>query len=120
MHVNEVKYFDAIPIDSYGSGFFRIEGKILKSGIVCSRSGVSLWTGYEDFNILEELQYKIDVLFVGTGNEICQVPESFRKRLQEIDLALEIMSTPSACRTYNVLLSEGRRIAIAALPVDER
>ena len=36
MHVNEVKYFDAIPIDSYGPGFFRIEGKILKSGIVCS------------------------------------------------------------------------------------
>tara|TARA_B000000565_G_scaffold38109_1_gene25378 strand:- start:227 stop:589 length:363 start_codon:yes stop_codon:yes gene_type:complete len=120
MHVNEVKYFDAIPIDSYGPGFFRIEGKILKSGIVCSRSGVYSWKGYKDLNILEELQYKIDVLFVGTGNEICQVPESFRKRLQEIDLALEIMSTPSACRTYNVLLSEGRRIAIAALPVDER
>ena len=59
------------------------------------RSGVSSWTGYKDLNILEELQYKIDVLFVGTGNEICQVPESFRKRLQEIGLALEIMSTPS-------------------------
>ncbi len=120
MHVNEVKYFDAIPIDSYGPGFFRIEGKILKSGIVCSRSGVYSWKGYKDLNILEELQYKIDVLFVGTGNEICQVPESFRKRLEEIGLALEIMSTPPACRTYNVLLSEGRRIAIAALPVDER
>jgi len=120
MHVNEVKFFDAIPIDSYGPGFFRIEGKIIKNGIVCSRSGVSSWTGYKDFNILEELQNKIDVLFVGTGNEICHVPESFCKRLQEIGLALEIMSTPSACRTYNVLLSEGRRIAIAALPVDER
>ena len=35
--------------------------------------------GYKDLNILEELQYKIDVLFVGTGNEICQVPESFVK-----------------------------------------
>ena len=70
MHVNEVKYFDAIPFDSYGPGFFRIEGKILKSGIVCSRSGVSSWAGYKDFNILEELQNKIDVLFIGTGNEI--------------------------------------------------
>ena len=53
MHVNEVKYFDAIPIDSYGPGFFRIEGKILKSGIVCSRSGVYSWKGYKDLNILE-------------------------------------------------------------------
>ena len=63
MHVNEVKYFDAIPIDSYGPGFFRIEGKILKSGIVCSRSGVSSWKGYKDLNILEELQYKICLLY---------------------------------------------------------
>ena len=120
MHVNEVKFFDAIPIDSYGPGFFRIEGKIIKSGIVCSRSGASSWTGYEDLTNLKKLQNNIDVLFVGTGNEICQVPEIFRKRLQEIGLTLEIMSTPSACRTYNVLLSEGRRIAVAALPVDER
>ena len=120
MHVNEVKFFDAIPIDSYGPGFFRIEGKIIKSGIVCSRFDVSPWTGYKDLNILEELQNKIDVLFIGTGNEICQVPESFCKKLREIGLAMEIMSTPSACRTYNVLLSEGRRIAIAAIPVDRR
>jgi uncharacterized protein len=27
------------------------------------------------------------------------------------------MNSPAACRTYNVLLSEGRRIALAVLPV---
>ena len=120
MQVDEVKYFDVIPIDSYGPGFFRVGGKIFKSGIVCSSTGVSSWGGYKDFSSLKNLGNKIDVLFLGTGNEICQVPESFSKRLEEIGLALEILSTPSACRTYNVLLSEGRRIAIAALPVDER
>ena len=120
MHVNEVKFFDVIPIDSYGPGFFRVEGKVLKSGIVCSRTGVSSWEGYEDFSNLENLQNKIDVIFIGTGNEISQIPEYFSKRVEKIGLALEIMSTPSACRTYNVLLSEGRRIAIAALPVEER
>lgn len=120
MHVNEVKFYDVIPIDSYGPGFFRVEGKVLKSGIVCSSSGVFLWKGYEDFTCLENLQNKIDVIFIGTGNEIYQIPEYFRKRIQKIGLALEIMSTPSACRTYNVLLSEGRRIAVAALPVEGR
>ena len=119
MHVNEVKFFYVIPIDSYGPGFFRVEGKILKSGIVCSGSGVFLWEGYEDFSNLENLQNKIDVIFIGTGNEISQIPEYFSKRMEKIGLALEIMSTPSACRTYNVLLSEGRRIAIAVLPVEE-
>ena len=120
MHVNEVKFFDVIPIDSYGPGFFRVEGKVLKSGIVCSGSGVFLWKGYEDFSCFENLRNRIDVVFIGTGNEIYQIPEFFRTRIEKMGLALEIMSTPSACRTYNVLLSEGRRIAIAALPVEER
>jgi uncharacterized protein len=48
------------------------------------------------------------------------VPENFNKAAEKIGLNLEIMSTPSACRTYNVLLSEGRRIAIAALPIEGR
>lgn len=120
MHVNEVKFFDVIPIDSYGPGFFRVEGKVLKSGIVCSGSGVFLWEGYQDFSSLENLRNKIDVIFIGTGNEINQIPEYFSKSIENIGLALEIMSTPSACRTYNVLLSEGRRIAIAAMPIEGR
>ena len=120
MHVNEVKFFDVIPIDSYGPGFFRIEGKIFKSGIVCSSFGISSWQGYEDFNNLKKLENKIDVIFVGTGHEICHLPEDFSKAVEKIGLNMEIMSTPSACRTYNALLSEGRRIAIAALPVEER
>jgi len=38
--------------------------------------------------------------------------------LEEIGIGVEVMSSPSACRTYNILLSEGRRIAAALLPVD--
>ena len=53
MHVNEVKYFDVIPIDSYGPGFFRVGGKIFKGAIVCSSFGVSSWGGYKDFNSLK-------------------------------------------------------------------
>ena len=71
-------------------------------------------------SILKNLENKIDVLFLGTGHEICHIPEDFRKTIEKMGLNLEIMSTPSACRTYNVLLSEGRRIAIAALAVEGR
>jgi uncharacterized protein len=37
--------------------------------------------------------------------------------LEEADIGVEIMNSPTACRTYNVLLSEGRRIGLALLPV---
>jgi uncharacterized protein len=40
-----------------------------------------------------------------------------RTTLEEAGIGVEVMNSPSACRTYNVLLSEGRRIALAALPV---
>jgi len=32
-------------------------------------------------------------------------------------MTIDIMDTPSACRTYNVLTAEGRRVAAALIPV---
>jgi uncharacterized protein len=45
------------------------------------------------------------------------MPADLRDRLHEAGLGVEAMASPAACRTYNVLLSEGRRVALAALPV---
>ena len=56
-------------------------------------------------------------VFVGTGAEIAQLPAQFRETLEKAGLGLEPMSSPSACRTYNVLLSEGRRVGLALFPV---
>jgi uncharacterized protein len=47
-------------------------------------------------------------------------PEGFaaaRSRLEAAGPGVELMATPSACRTYNVLLAEGRRVAAALMPV---
>ncbi len=63
------------------------------------------------------LAEKIDVLFVGTGAEIAHVPQAFRAGIEASGIGVEVMNSPAACRTYNVLLSEGRRIAVALLPV---
>ena len=61
---------------------------------------------------------EIDVLFVGTGAEIAHAPQEFRKQVEEMGIGVEVMASPAACRTYNVLLSEGRRIGVALLPVE--
>jgi uncharacterized protein len=57
------------------------------------------------------------VLFVGTGAEIAHVPPAFRAALEAAGPGVEAMASPAACRTYNVLLSEGRRVGLALLPV---
>ena len=59
----------------------------------------------------------MDVLFVGTGAEIAHLPADLRDQLEASGIGVEVMSSPSAARTYNVLLSEGRRVALAMLPV---
>ncbi|MDO7705618.1 MAG: Mth938-like domain-containing protein, partial [Loktanella sp.] len=51
------------------------------------------------------------------GAEIAHLPANFREVFDEAGIGVEPMSSPAACRSYNVLLSEGRRIAAALIPV---
>ena len=51
------------------------------------------------------------------GAEIAYAPRALRDALDEVGIGIEPMSSPAACRTYNVLLSEGRRISAALLPI---
>lgn len=119
MRLNEIRYTDALPIDGYGPGFFRVGGNLYNGAILCSGTGVSQWGGYEDVDTLMSLAGQVDVLFVGTGKETLHVPSEFCDALENAGLGVESMNSPSAARTYNVLLSEGRRIAAALLPVRE-
>ena len=57
------------------------------------------------------------MIFIGTGAEIAHIPAGLRSRSEDAGMGVETMSSPAACRTYNVLLSEGRRVAAAVLPV---
>ncbi|MCE0504548.1 MULTISPECIES: Mth938-like domain-containing protein [unclassified Roseivivax] len=116
MRLNEVTYTDALPVDGYGPGFFRVDGEIREGALCLGPQGVSAWGGFEDAETLLALAEEVDVLFVGTGPEIAFLPKPLRLRLEEAGLGVEVMASPSACRTYNVLLSEGRRVALAVLP----
>jgi uncharacterized protein len=45
------------------------------------------------------------------------VPAALRRALREAGIVTEIMDTGAACRTYNVLAAEGRRVAAALIAV---
>ncbi|PJI92200.1 uncharacterized protein BC777_1045 [Yoonia maricola] len=117
MRLNEISYNDAVPIDGYGPGFFRVGGKKYDGALLVLPTGVSNWGGFEDTAAVLEHVADIDVLFVGTGAEIAHPPKDFRMTLEDAGIGVEAMASPAACRTYNVLLSEGRRVAVALLPV---
>ena len=117
MRLNEVVFTDAKPVESYGPGFFRIGGDVVHGAMLVGPGGVQSWVGYDDPDTVAVLAGDVDVVFVGTGADVAHLPETFRDQLETAGLGVEAMSSPAACRTYNVLLSEGRRIALAVLPV---
>jgi uncharacterized protein len=117
MRLNEIRYDGLKPIDGYGPGFFRIGGEVREGAVVVLPSGIAGWGGYADTELLIAAAAVVDVLFVGTGAEVAHVPGAFRTALETAGIGVEAMATPAACRTYNVLLSEGRRVGLALLPV---
>jgi uncharacterized protein len=51
------------------------------------------------------------------GRDISPLPRALQKALDQAGIGVEVMSTPSACRTYNVLLTEHRRVAAALVAI---
>ncbi|NEX45117.1 Mth938-like domain-containing protein [Pseudotabrizicola algicola] len=117
MRLTEISYGTAQPIEGYGPGFFRVGGHVLRGACLITPWDAGLWGGFDDTQTPLSLGGRIDVLFVGTGAEIAHPPAAFRRIMEEAGIGVEVMNSPAACRTYNVLLSEGRRIAAALLPV---
>ena len=106
-----------MPITGYGPGFFRVGELMIEGAVLVLPERAAGWGGFEDTQSILDLADQIDVLLLGMGPEIAHPPDAFRSIVEEAGLGVEAMSSPAACRTYNVLLGEGRRIGAALLPV---
>lgn len=58
-----------------------------------------------------------EFVLLGAGAAVTAPPRAVREALQAAGLGLECMSTEAALRTYGVLMSEGRRVAVALIAV---
>lgn len=117
MRLTEITYGSALAIESYGPGFFRVGTHVLRGASLVTPWDAGRWGGLDDLATPLAMAGKIDVLLLGLGAEVAIVPRALREALEAAGIGVEPMNTPAACRTYNVLLGEGRRIAAALLPV---
>ncbi len=117
MRLSEIDFGAAKPVEGYGPDFFRVDGQAHVAPLLIVAGDVQRWGGYDDSETLLTLAGRVDVLFIGTGGQIAHIPVPLREKLEAAGLGVEIMDSPAACRTYNVLLSENRRVALAVLPV---
>jgi uncharacterized protein len=59
------------------------------------------------------------VALLGTGSRQRFPAPRLTRALAEARIGLEVMTTPAACRTYNILMAEGRKVVAALLPADD-
>jgi len=111
-------------IDGYGPGQFRISGIVHAGPVLVFPDHVEDWAvsalsdvGVATLRPVIEAEPKVEILLLGTGARMGLLPSRIRQELRAAGIVVDIMDSGAACRTYNVLLSEARRVAAALLPV---
>jgi uncharacterized protein len=66
-------------------------------------------------SLMPVLEGGVEILLIGCGPRMRMVPRPLRDALKAARIAVEAMDTGAACRTYNMLLLEGRLVAAALL-----
>ena len=119
------RYPGRAPIDAYGNGGFRFADMSHRGSILCLPSGIYAWPPIEPSEIEPSAfapvfaeKAALGLLLLGTGRRQQMPGTEVRRAFTQAGVALEVMDTGAACRTYNVLLAEGRP-AGAALPAVE-
>ncbi len=109
-------------IDSYGARGFHVSGAAYDGAILVFPDATQNWpvAGLDEVSA-ESLQPVvahggIDILLLGCGRRMQPVPPRLRQELRACGIVIDAMDTGAACRTYNILLAEERRVAAALLP----
>ena len=104
-------------ITGYGQGYVEINKQRYAQNLIVMADKLILDWQATDFASLTELHFtqiidlKPEVVLLGTGEKHQFLHPKIIQKLTEVNIPLECMTTAAACRTYNILMSEGRKVA---------
>ena len=113
----------SLTINAYGPGWIEVNGqKFTHSLIVSSLPGsVPAEWPVAQFEALASTDFDplaasgAELVIFGSGQRLRFPQPAWLKALVERGIGLETMDTPAACRTYNILAGEGRKVVVALL-----
>lgn len=114
MRMIEIDYEARPPIDGYGPGGFRVGGNWQEGSLILLPEANLTFDGVISPQMMAPVLQAadtLDVLLIGMGADIAPLPRDVRAAIDAAGIGIDLMSTASACRTYNVLLTEDRRVA---------
>ncbi len=111
-------------IRAYGDGGFTIQGTRWEGPILLLPDKALPWsvTSMDAFD-LDSVQPILDYeplpefLLIGCGSAMVQIAPKLRADIRARGLVVDVMDTGAACRTWNVVLGEGRNAAAVLIPV---
>ena len=125
LDISPVDFEERNIIQSYGNGKFQISDKKYDHSVLVFPDQIIPWSPIDTNNLIVDDFKKVltvgpivELLLLGCGKTTWFLPLPLRDELNEMGLVMEPMDTGAACRTFNVLLGENRRIAAALMLVD--
>lgn len=112
-------------IEAYGPAGFRIGGVDHAGSVLVLPDRTLAWAVTAISEVTPDslaavlgLRGAVELLLLGTGARMKAAPPALRQALRANGIALEPMDTGAACRTYNVLVAEDRRVAAALMRIE--
>lgn len=111
-------------IDAYGGGGFKIAQNHYDGSVIVLPEITHGWDVTDiasctpdTLQTILQAVPKPEVVLIGGGSSFLPIPKALRQLFRDAGMAVEMMDTGAACRTYNILLAEGRRVAAALIAV---
>jgi uncharacterized protein len=109
-------------IDRYGEDRFTVSGTVHHGSIIVFTDHTLAWpvraiteVTLDSLQPILAVRESLEVVLLGCGARLTQIPRELRQMLRQSGLAAELMDTGAACRTYNVLAAEERKVAAALI-----
>ncbi len=108
-------------ISGYGPGWISVGNEKISTSVVIGSRGERFDWACERFEDLTPAHFSkladmaVELVIFGSGDRLRFPSATWTKSLIDQQTGLETMDTPAACRTYNILAGEGRKVAVALL-----
>jgi len=114
---------DGNPIRGFEPGQIKVNHKIYSENLIISPRLIQSWP-INSIKTLKEADLSPitdlnpDVVLIGTGHKLVFPEQKYFKSFYEKNIGFEIMDTSAACRTYNVIMAEGRHVVAAVIVME--
>ena len=108
-------------IRAYGNGELRVNEHVYRGGVILSAATVIADANVQNLDDLlamdvsRTLALEPELVLLGTGARQIFPAPSFGAQFLRAGIGFEVMDTSAACRTFNVLVGEQRRVAAILL-----